>query len=404
MFWIRMAWAQLWRRKMRTALLLFALSVAWAILLFFRGLAEEGYEQLADLLVQGRSGHVIIQSVGTDFLHPENFISDTQPILRVLPNSVRIQQRLFFSGLLQTDERKALFQSGTADAWPWSFYHAGLLDSRKEGFFWPAQDCVVLGAKLASQLQVAFGDAILLHAFGPLGVIHRKGVVCAVVASGDPRIDEQGVFVDIEQFRNWCGLPHAAHQIALYDAPSTATRLAHHVRALLNRSDIEIRTWREHLPMAAQFIDYHSVSVWIFQCIIFLIIAISLVDVFFVSMMERRRELGILQAVGMGRVQVLRMIVLEGILLGITAGVLGLILGSLLLAYGSFIGIDPSWFTGESGLEVAGGVFSGRIYARFPVATSLWGFWALLGLCLVSSFIPALLATLKKPVYSLRQR
>ncbi len=404
MFWIRMAWAQLWRRKLRTGLLLFALSAAWAILLFFRGLADEGYDQLAEILVQSRSGHVVIQPVGADPLHPEIFIPDTRPLRATAPAGIRIQERLFFSGLLQTEDHKALFQAGTAGAWPLCFLHDGLLAARSRGHFWPEDDCVALGSGLAGRLRVSAGDRILLHALGPLGMIHRKVLVCAILDSGDPRIDAQGVFADIRQLREWYGLPYAAHQVALYDTPATAFALARDLRLRLNRPDLEIFTWREHLPMAAQFIDYHSVSVWIFQFIIFLIITISLVDAFFVSMMERRRELGILQAVGMSRSRLLRLVLLEGILLGLAAGLLGLAIGSALVAYGRFIGIDPAWFTGESGMEVAGGVFSGRIHARFPLATALWGFWGLLGLCLFSTLLPALRATWLKPVECLRRR
>jgi len=404
MFWIRMAWAQLWRRKMRTSLLIAALSVAWAILLFFRGLADEGYDQLANLLVRGLSGHVLIQPAGADPMHPEVFIPDTRPLRRALPPGIRVQERIFFPGMLQTDERKAIFQSGTADSWPLCFYYDGWLAARKSGFLWPAENCIAIGDAIASQLSVSTGDSLLLHAFGPLGAIHRKVTVCAILDTGDPRIDQQGVFVDIGQLRSWYGLPHAAHQIALHDDLGTAHALAARLRGQLARPDIEILTWREHLPMAAQFIDYHSISVWIFQFIIFFIIAISLVDAFSVSMMERRRELGILQAVGMRRSRLLALVLLEGILLGLAAGALGLLLGGALVTYGRVIGIDPSWFTGESGLEVAGGVFSGRIHARFPVSTSLWSFPALLLLCLTSTFVPAFWATLQKPVQCLRRR
>ncbi len=406
MFWIRVAFAQLMRRRLRTAILVLALALAWAVLLFFRGLADEGYDQLADLLVRTQSGHVVVmaEGYGAD-PKPSTVIADCAPVLAALPEVTRVEERLFFTGILKSAGQIVYFHRGIAAPWPSTFYHGDLLSRRTSGGFPSAGEHVALGSLLAETLGVTAGDRVVVQLSGPFGPVEKSVSVAAVVETGDPAVDRGSVFLPLPVARAWFGLPRGAHQIALFSTPAGADVLARQLRANLPAAaGVEVLTWRQNLPMAAQFIDYHSSSVWLFQFIIFFIITISLVDAFFMSMLERRREHGILRALGMRRGVLVRLVATEGLLLGLIAGVLGLALGSLAILYGATVGIDPSWFTGESGIEVAGGVFSGRIHARFPVSTALWSGAALLALSVVTMLIPAFLASRVPPVVALRRR
>ena len=406
MFWIRVALAQLMRRKLRTAILISALALAWGVLLFFRGLADEGYDQLADLLVRTQSGHVVVMArgYGAD-PQPSAVIADTAPILRSLPDVNRIEERLFFTGILKSAGQVVYFHRGIAAPWPSTFYHGDLMGRLRSGSFPSTGEHAILGGTLADTLAVTPGDRVVIQLAGPFGPVEKSVRVAAILDTGDPATDRSSVFLPLPVARAWFGLPHGAHQIALFTTPTGAEALAPKTRAALPAgADVEVLTWRQNLPMAAQFIDYHSGSVWLFQIIIFFIITISLIDAFFMSMIERRREHGILRALGMRRGTLVRLVATEGLLLGLFAGVLGLALGALAILYGATVGVDPSWFTGESGLEVAGGVFSGRIHARFPVSTALWSGAALLALTVVTMLIPAFLASRVPPVAALRKR
>lgn len=406
MFWIRVAFAQLMRRKLRTAILVLALALAWAVLLFFRGLADEGYDQLANLLVRTQSGHVVVMATGYGAdPKPSTVIADTAPVLAALPDVTRIEERLFFTGILKSAGQIVYFHRGIAAPWPSTFYHGDLLSKRRAGDFPLSGEHVVLGGLLADTLAVTRGDRVVIQFSGPFGPVEKSVRVAAILDTGDPATDRGGVFLPLPVARAWFGLPHGAHQIALFTTPAGADTLASKLNANLPAAvGVEVLTWRQNLPMAAQFIDYHSSSVWLFQFIIFFIITISLVDAFFMSMLERRREHGILRALGMRRGVLVRLVATEGLLLGLFAGVLGLTLGSLAIFYGATVGIDPSWFTGESGLEVAGGVFSGRIHARFPVSTALTSGAALLALTVATMLVPAILASRVPPVVALRRR
>ncbi len=402
MFWIRMALAQLGRRRLRTGILVSALALAYGVLLFFRGLADKGYDQLADLLVRTHSGHVVISAPGyfADPL-PGTILNDTRELLRLLPEVRHVEERIFFQGFLKSSGQVAYFQRGTAAAWPSSLEHAELFSKVTHGSIPENGEVILLGHLLAEKLGIEVGDRLVLVFNGPFGTLEKSVTLTAILKTQDPVLDRGSVFVPLPAMRDWIRLPHGAHQVALFSSPGDASRLAEKVRALPFAADVH--TWRENLPMAAQFIDYHSASVWVFQFIIFFIIAISIVDAFFMSMFERTRENGILRALGMPKKTLIRLVVTESLILGLGAGLLGLLLGSGAIWFGARVGIDPGWFTGEQGLEVAGGVFSGRIHARFPAWTVLFSWFGLVTLTVVSTLLPAIRAAGIPIVSALRQ-
>jgi len=92
----------------------------------------------------------------------------------------------------------------------------------------------------------------------------------------------------------------------------------------------------------------------VMRVIIAVIIVLSIFNTMMMSVMERTGEIGTIMALGLTRRDLLRMIVVEGAVLGIVGGLLGLALGTLLAWVISYIGIPmppppgQSWgFMGE---------------------------------------------------------
>jgi ABC-type lipoprotein release transport system permease subunit len=116
------------------------------------------------------------------------------------------------------------------------------------------------------------------------------------------------------------------------------------------------------------------------------------------AVLERKRELGMLQAIGMNKQRISAMIVLETCLIGIIAGPLGLALGVATTRYFGEVGIDLSLF--GQGLESFG--ISTRIYPQIEIIfmikiAVMVGFMAL-----VASIYPAIKALRLNPIEAIR--
>ena len=81
---------------------------------------------------------------------------------------------------------------------------------------------------------------------------------------------------------------------------------------------------------------------YLFLMIIMIALAFGIVNTMLMSILERRREIGMLMAVGMTGRRIFVMIILETVMLSMTGGSIGMALSALAVALYSSIGIDLS--------------------------------------------------------------
>ena len=111
-----------------------------------------------------------------------------------------------------------------------------------------------------------------------------------------------------------------------------------------------------------------------------------------ISVLGRRREFGVLQAMGLTGVETGFVVFLEGLFLTFTSGVAGISAG-LLFTWGLFRdGLDFSIFM-EDGLEFGGQIMEPIIIPRFSVEQILISTLVILSIGTISSLYPALRAS-----------
>lgn len=100
--------------------------------------------------------------------------------------------------------------------------------------------------------------------------------------------------------------------------------------------------WREADPALAAAIAIDDFGNYLIQGFLFVIIAFSIVNTVLMSVMLRRREFGVLQALGLTPGQTGAVVLVEGLTLSVASGLLGVALG-LLVTWGVFgDGLDLS--------------------------------------------------------------
>jgi ABC-type antimicrobial peptide transport system permease subunit len=116
------------------------------------------------------------------------------------------------------------------------------------------------------------------------------------------------------------------------------------------------------------------------------------------AVFERTREMGILAALGMKRRQIMVLFLFEAAILALVGIVIGIVLGSLGVAYLANVGIDIGTAAAQS---VEGIVFGTTMTGKFVpgevISLSLW----MLGIILLVSLYPAWYAARLEPVKAL---
>lgn len=251
---------------------------------------------------------------------------------------------------------------------------------------YPAPREVVLGSVMAQQLRVGPGDELVVFleaADGSLG--NDLLEVVGIVKTQNTAIDRMTIYLNIEDARFLAALEGQAHELvikteSLLGARETAGLVAAALGAQtrgVTEGDggsggpdvLLVRPWQEILPSIYQMLTISRQSNWFTYLLIYLVAAIGLLNTQRMSALERKREFGVLMAIGMRPRKMFRMILTESLVLGTIGGLIGTILGAGVTWYHATAGLDLALFTDKGEFTVMGVSFTGKLYAILtPVA------------------------------------
>ena len=172
------------------------------------------------------------------------------------------------------------------------------------------------------------------------------------------------------------------------------------IKGLLDSESVGAKTWWETSPQTKEMMAFQDVSEVLFLGIIFFIAGFGVLNTMLMAVFERTREIGVMMALGLQRVKVIQVIVIESILLAALASLIGVVMGAAIDPYLSVQGVDLSGGTGEP-LQMMGINFDPTMY----VSMQLEAYWTPIGLfiiAMVSALWPAYRASKLNPVDAIR--
>jgi putative ABC transport system permease protein len=193
-----------------------------------------------------------------------------------------------------------------------------------------ARAFAVLGSKLADEL---FGSASPLGArirvggepYRVIGVMQSKGQMLGF------DLDDT-VFIPVERALAMFDRDSLMEVDLLYDRAADSSAVAERVRAMLQRrhsgEDFTITTQDQMPDVRGSVLDVLTAVVGALGGISLAVGGIGILTIMTIAVRERRREIGLLRALGAGRGQILTLFLLEAVLLALVGGALGLVVGA----------------------------------------------------------------------------
>ena len=228
---------------------------------------------------------------------------------------------------------------------------------------------IVVGIELAKDLGTSVGDKLSLStASGGASTL----TVAGIFDFGSKGVNERNVYVALRTAQNLLDLAGGATSLDVkVREPFAAETIAQMIRAA---NDLQVDSW---IRTNAQFFSAMAAQILANTLIRFFVgltVALGIASVLVVSVVQKSKEIGILRAMGSGRVQVLRLFLLQGAFMGLTGALFGSLLawGFLLLWRGVarnadgtpmfVVVIDPSLFV----IACIGATLVGILAARRP--------------------------------------
>jgi putative ABC transport system permease protein len=397
-----MAWRNLWRYRRRTLVTIAAMTLALLIMVLYTSLVEGYLRDLERNIVDIELGD--IQVFASDYRdNPSiyNRIDNPEPLLAALRGrGFHASARLIGGGLGAAGESSAgvmikginLAQDTSVSQVAGHIERGSWLDDAD-------QNGVVVGSRLAYTLGVEPGDELVLLGQATDGSIANDLYsVRGVLRSITDDADRAGIFMTENAFRSFFVLPAGAHQLmvrrpAELELPAAVTE----VRDMA--AGLDVQSWRDLMPIMATFLDSTRSLMVIVFLVIYVVVAILIINAMLMSVFERINEIGVLKALGVRPGHVLTLIFIEGGLQTALAITVALTLSVPGLSYLADHGLDLS---GIGGMSVAGMAFD-------PVWRGVVTPWVIVGPVLTFVFIvfvsvlyPALKAARISPVEAMR--
>jgi ABC-type lipoprotein release transport system permease subunit len=379
------------RNRWRSALTLAAVAVAVGLMVWTLGFYEGWIQQMVRGVTAVETLQAQIHTAGyieSPRVYRSFTLDDaTLQRIRAVPGVDAVTPRVELNGLLGNEQRSQVARfvgvsPGVEGA------ATPLLDGITEGRWladtppdYPMPREIVLGVGLASQLRVHPGDELVVFLEAADGSLGNELLrVVGIVRTGNTEIDRMTAFMHIADAQYLAALGDGIHEIAIKSAdPDDAIEVAAAVAAALGvpaeapeegaveRGEVGadllvVRPWQQVMPSMAQMVVIFRQSYAIMYLLIYLVAAVGIVNTQRMSAMERRREFGVMLAIGMRPRRMFRTLVVETVVLGLVGALIGATGGALLTWYHATAGFDMTIFTDEATFSMMGVSFSDRIY------------------------------------------
>jgi len=343
MMMLKIAFRNIFRQKRRTVLTALSMFGGFVLAAFFIGWSDGMYNNIIDMFTRNRMGHIQIHEKDyldrpTLYKTVDNF-PELEKLLKETEDVESWAPRLYSAGLASVGEKTAgvriigidpvlenqttKFREKIVEG---HMFSQGPPESPGSG---ESMGEVILGKGLAKILKAAPEDEVVIVSQAADGSIANDAYkIAGILDSGDEIADRMSFYLPLASAQELLVLEGRIHEIAvtvhhLDDVASVNREL----ERKLSGTKLAVETWQEFAKSFYVAMKADQEGMWIMLVIIVLVVAIGVLNTVLMSVMERRREYGVLKAVGTKPSQIVKMVLMEVNILGILCVLAGIVVG-----------------------------------------------------------------------------
>lgn len=400
---LKMAFRNIFRQKRRTILTGLSMMMGFVLAVIFIGWSDGAYNNIIDTFTRNRLGHIQIHEK-TYLDRPSLYktINNISKISETLANTKGVQSwtpRLYSAGLASVGEKSAGVQIigiNPEKETKTTHFNNKIIEGRNFSNH-PTKE-VIIGKGLAEILKAKVNDEIVIISQAADGSIANDLYsIIGISSSGDDISDRMSFYLHLRDAQELLVLEGKLHEIAV-----TVKKLGDvaKINSLLiekiNNPELSVATWQVFAKAFYEAMKADQEGMWIMLVIIVIIVAVGVLNTVLMSVLERRREYGVLKAVGTKPHQIIRLVLLEVTILAIFCITIGIGLGFAANSFLSTHGIQ----LGQA--FTYGGMKFETMYAEVNVRSfTIPAVTVLLSAILISLF-PAIKAAKTEPAKTMR--
>lgn len=400
-----MAWRNLWRNRSRSVII--AISIALGLLAGISAMA------LYKGMTKSRIRTVVDSELGHLQLHAPNFIKEEEPQfilsggrdklkqIMQLPEVKYAAPRSVTNGMLTTPGGSAGVKiNGVMASQEYKISKLNEKVIQGNLFRTGKKNQIMIGKKLADKMKLKAGSKIVLTFTDISGEIVAGAFrVAAIYESDNAPRDEKNVYIEMKDLNELLGLDKEFHEISVILKTDEKTgEIAEILRQKYPAATVQ--SWYDIAPEVNLMVKTTDQYSYIIMAIIMLALAFGIINTMLMAILERTREIGMMMALGMQRIRIFALVVLETFILTAIGAPVGVMAAWAVVRYYNRHGIDLA-MDGTEMLKSFG--FSTMVYPEFPTEKLAGIILIVLATALISCLFPSVKAVLLKPVDALRR-
>ena len=361
---LQLAWRNLWRNRKRTVITISAVILAVFLSTMMSSMQEGTYARMIDNMVKFYSGYIQVHHPGywesksiNDTYVPDSLLNSAlkkdKDIILAVP---RLES---FTLISSGDITKGCSLIGIDPKGEDSLTHLSrwVVQGR---YLTETDNGLLVAVNIARNMGVSVGDTLILMSQGYQGSTASALVpVTGIVQFPSPELNNFAVYISLERAREFFGVPgRVTSMVLMVKDYLQVDRTAGELRSQI-QPEYSVKTWNEMQPELVKMIEGDRAGAVVMKGIIYLVVCFGILGTIIMMMAERRKEMGVMIAIGMQKRRLQRILIFESLFMGMLGVVIGVLLSIPVIFY---LTVHPIPLPGQMG----------KVYESFGIEAALY--------------------------------
>jgi ABC-type lipoprotein release transport system permease subunit len=403
--YLRLAWRNVWRHRRRTIIIVIAMGMTMALMMWYDGLMNGFTDAIYGNAVKVLGGNIQVHAAGyraQASSTPLLPLADPQAVIKAAeanPLTLGATQRINTGGLVTSQE--GAFSVGITGIEPEKELSVNIIGQNvKTGRDLTSADMdnILIGKGLADAMGVQVGDRITLVGSAQHAQMRQRTMtVIGIYDLGIPDLEKQTVYISLGEAQALYGLPGQSTEVAIF------LKQLGEENAVINGMKpslpgYEIESFEANYPDLASAINGKNSVMDIFSVIIIGIAGVGILNLLLMAVYERTREIGMLGAMGLKPAQISLLFMLEGMMIGLVGVAVGIVLGLAINGILMKVGLDFGSLTQATSYMA---LMKGRAYPTWGTEKLFMRASVVAIISALAALIPAIEAGRREPAEAL---
>ncbi|MCY1719506.1 FtsX-like permease family protein [Prolixibacteraceae bacterium Z1-6] len=223
----------------------------------------------------------------------------------------------------------------------------GELTAFNGSYLQASDEGVLVSDRLSKFMQLNIGDTLVLmgtgyHGASAAGLFPVRGII----KIPSPELDNKLVYMSLPRAQEFFGMENMLTTLAInLNDKSTMSEVQQELTNQLDKNAYVVKNWQEFNPVLKQSIEGDNAGGIVFAAILYVIVFFGIFGTVLMMIAERKREFGVLIAIGMKKRLLMSIVLIEMFFIGTLGTVVGMLIVSPLIYLGNKF---PIRLTGET--------------------------------------------------------